>query len=57
MDSNLYRHTSNFVELLNSQQDNVFGFVQDSIELSSSQVPIFGSQGTKNSNFCADTCA
>lgn len=57
MDSNPYRHTSKFVELLNSQQDTVFGLVQDNDELFSSQVPVFGTQGTEDSNFGKDTPA
>ncbi|XP_022571312.1 glutathione S-transferase T3-like [Brassica napus] len=47
MDSNSYRPMSNFVDLLNSQQDTVFGYVQDSVEVSSSQVPLFSSQPTE----------
>uniref|UniRef100_A0A0D3BA62 Myb-like domain-containing protein n=1 Tax=Brassica oleracea var. oleracea TaxID=109376 RepID=A0A0D3BA62_BRAOL len=34
--------TSNFVDLLNSQQDVVFGLGEDSVRVSSSQVPHFG---------------
>uniref|UniRef100_A0A0D3E998 Myb-like domain-containing protein n=1 Tax=Brassica oleracea var. oleracea TaxID=109376 RepID=A0A0D3E998_BRAOL len=44
MDSNSYTPLANFVDLLNSQQDTVFGYVQDSAEVSSSQVPLFSSQ-------------
>ncbi|KAF3506585.1 hypothetical protein F2Q69_00006093 [Brassica cretica] len=40
MDSNSYTPTSNFVDLLQSQQHTVFGYVQDSVELCSSQVPL-----------------
>ncbi|XP_048599557.1 uncharacterized protein LOC125579759 [Brassica napus] len=47
MDSNSYIPVSNFVDLLNSQQETVFGFVQDSGEVSSSQVPLFSSQVTE----------
>ncbi|XP_048605661.1 uncharacterized protein LOC106404256 [Brassica napus] len=47
MDSNSYRPRSNFVDLLNSQQDTVFGFVQDSVKVSSSQFPVFSSQATE----------
>ncbi|XP_048604670.1 glutathione S-transferase T3-like [Brassica napus] len=39
MDSNSYTPFENFVDLLNSQQDTVFGYVQDNVEVSSSQVP------------------
>ncbi|XP_048612540.1 glutathione S-transferase T3-like [Brassica napus] len=39
MDSNSYTPFGNFVDLLNSQQDTVFGYVQDSVKVSSSQVP------------------
>ncbi|XP_048599684.1 glutathione S-transferase T3-like [Brassica napus] len=46
MDSNSYTPLGNFVDLLNSLQDNVFGYVQDSVEVSSSQVPLFSSQPT-----------
>uniref|UniRef100_M4F9A5 Uncharacterized protein n=1 Tax=Brassica campestris TaxID=3711 RepID=M4F9A5_BRACM len=34
--------TSNFVDLLNSQQDVEFGLGEDSVPASSSQVPHFG---------------
>ncbi|WZZ71885.1 hypothetical protein YC2023_083255 [Brassica napus] len=47
MDSNPYSQTSKFVELLNSQQETVFGFSQDSVSLSSSQVPVFAFQATE----------
>ncbi|KAF8110533.1 hypothetical protein N665_0082s0004 [Sinapis alba] len=57
MDFNPFRVNSNFVELLNSQQNVVFGNVQDSASLFSSQVPFLGSQGTEDSNFCEDTPA
>ena len=57
MASNPYRHTSNFFELLNSQKDSVFGLVQDIVELFSSHVHLFGSQGTEDSNFGEDTPA
>ena len=46
MDSNSYTPLGNFVDLLNSQQDTVFGYVQDSVEVSSSQLPLFSSQPT-----------
>ena len=43
MDSNPYNtHPSNFVDLLNSQQDVVFGLGEDSVHVSSSQVPLYG---------------
>ncbi|XP_022568809.1 uncharacterized protein LOC111211804 [Brassica napus] len=43
MDSYPYNsHNSNFVDLLNSQQEIVFGLGQESGEVSSSQVPLFG---------------
>ncbi|XP_013583261.1 PREDICTED: glutathione S-transferase T3-like [Brassica oleracea var. oleracea] len=47
MNSNSYIPVSNFVDLLNSQQETVFGFVQDSGEVSSSQVSLFSSQATE----------
>ncbi|XP_048623978.1 glutathione S-transferase T3-like [Brassica napus] len=43
--------TSKFVELLNSQQTVSFGNYEESVQLSSSQVPFLGSQGTGASNF------
>ena len=43
MDYNPYNPTSNFVDLLQSQQHTVFGYVQDII---SSQVPMFFTQPT-----------
>ena len=49
---NLFTSSSNFVDLLSSQQQNViFGSVSDSVSLSSSQPPFFGVQGTEDSNF------
>lgn len=42
MDSNSYRPRSNFVDLLHSQQDTVFGFVLDSVE----QFHVFGTQAS-----------
>ena len=45
-DSNSYTPLANFVDILNSQQDTVFGYVQDNVEVSSSQVPLFSSQAT-----------
>ncbi|KAF8108899.1 hypothetical protein N665_0104s0210 [Sinapis alba] len=44
MDCTPHTHTPRFVELLNSQQDSVFCSVEDSVELSSSQVPFFSTQ-------------
>ncbi|KAL0722068.1 hypothetical protein Bca4012_036667 [Brassica carinata] len=41
MDSNSYSKSSKFVDGLNNQQDNVFCFSQDSVDLSSSQLPGF----------------
>ena len=55
MDSNPYRHNPNFVDLLNSQQDVAFGSYEDSVELSSSQVPFLPTQGTADSNFVGNT--
>ncbi|XP_013601830.1 PREDICTED: glutathione S-transferase T3-like [Brassica oleracea var. oleracea] len=55
MDSNPYRHNPNFVDLLNSQQDIAFGSYEDSVELSSSQVPFLPTQGTADSNFVGNT--
>nr|VDD37602.1 unnamed protein product [Brassica oleracea] len=53
MDPNSYNHTSKFVDLLTSQQI-VFGFPQDSVQLSSSQVPYFGTQAHEASNFAEE---
>lgn len=47
MDSNTYQPSGNFVDLLTSQQGGVFSFVEDSVQLSSSQVLVFGSQGAE----------
>ncbi|KAG2296961.1 hypothetical protein Bca52824_043630 [Brassica carinata] len=55
MDSNPYRHNPNFVDLLNSQQDIAFGSYEDSVELSSSQVPFLPTQGKANSDFVGNT--
>ncbi|XP_013725684.1 glutathione S-transferase T3-like [Brassica napus] len=57
MDFNPFTESSNFVELLSSQQNAVFGNVSDSVSLSSSQVPFLGSQDTDDSNFGEDTQA
>lgn len=57
MDSNQFSHLSKFVELLNSQEETFFSFAQDSVELSSSQLPVFSTQGTEGSNFVKDTPA
>ena len=57
MDFNPFTESSNFVELLSSQQNVVFGNISDSVSLSSSQVPFLGSQGTDDSNFGEDTQA
>lgn len=46
-----------FVELLNSQQNIVFGLSEDSLELSSSQIPLFYSQPMEDSNFVEGTPA
>ncbi|KAF8106372.1 hypothetical protein N665_0142s0011 [Sinapis alba] len=46
MDSSPYAHQTQFVELLNSQQDTVFHLVEGSVEPSSSQVPVFSSSCT-----------
>ncbi|XP_013629270.1 PREDICTED: glutathione S-transferase T3-like [Brassica oleracea var. oleracea] len=52
MDSYPYNNrNSNFVNLLNSQQDIVFGLGQDSGEVSSSQVPVFLTQRSEDSHF------
>ena len=58
MDFNPFTSSSNFVDLLSSQQQNVvFGSVSDSVSLSSSQPLFFGVQGTEDSNFGEDTQA
>ncbi|KAF2563404.1 hypothetical protein F2Q70_00016046 [Brassica cretica] len=50
MDSNPYRQSTNYVDLLTSQH-GVFSFEEDSVQLSSSsQVPIFGIQGAEASS-------
>nr|VDD35583.1 unnamed protein product [Brassica oleracea] len=55
MDFNPFRDNSNFVELLNSQQNVVFGNFTDIVSPSSSQVPFLGSHGTQASNIGEDT--
>ncbi|XP_013624901.1 PREDICTED: glutathione S-transferase T3-like [Brassica oleracea var. oleracea] len=57
MDFNPFRESANFVDLLNSQQNVVFGNVTDSVSLSPSQASFFGSQGPEDSNFADDTQA
>ncbi|KAF8087541.1 hypothetical protein N665_0579s0007 [Sinapis alba] len=57
MEFNHFTASSNFVDLLSSQQNVVFGNVSDSVSLSESQVPFFGSQGTQDSNFGEETQA
>lgn len=57
MDSYPSSEISKFVDLLNSQQTVSFGNIEDSVELSSSQVPFLGSLGTEASNFDGDTAA
>ncbi|XP_013630739.1 PREDICTED: glutathione S-transferase T3-like [Brassica oleracea var. oleracea] len=57
MDSHPYRQKPKFVELLTSQQNIVFGLSEDSLNLSSSQVPLFGSQPSEDSNFGDSTPA
>ncbi|KAF8109242.1 hypothetical protein N665_0100s0031 [Sinapis alba] len=47
MDSSPYVHQTQFVELLNSQQDTVFRLVEGSVEPCSSQVPVFSSSCTE----------
>ncbi|XP_056848379.1 glutathione S-transferase T3-like [Raphanus sativus] len=49
MDFNPFTQPSNFVDLLSSQQNVVFGNLSDSVGQSSSQVPFLGSQGTEDS--------
>lgn len=57
MDSNSYNPTSKFVDLLTSQQQSVFSFGEDSVELSSSHVPYFGTQVQEASNFTEESPA
>ncbi|XP_013639345.1 PREDICTED: glutathione S-transferase T3-like [Brassica oleracea var. oleracea] len=57
MDSYPYRQNPKFVDLLNSQQDIGFGSYEDSVELSSTQVPFLATQGTADSAFDGDTLA
>uniref|UniRef100_A0A0D3CJE9 Myb-like domain-containing protein n=1 Tax=Brassica oleracea var. oleracea TaxID=109376 RepID=A0A0D3CJE9_BRAOL len=52
MDFNPFTEPSNFVELLSSQQNVIFGNVSDSVSQSSPQVPF-----TDDSNFCEDSQA
>uniref|UniRef100_A0A0D3EF50 Myb-like domain-containing protein n=1 Tax=Brassica oleracea var. oleracea TaxID=109376 RepID=A0A0D3EF50_BRAOL len=52
MDSNPYNtQPSNFVDLLNSQQDVVFGLGEDSVHVSSSHVPLFGTPQSQDPHF------
>ncbi|KAF3571185.1 hypothetical protein F2Q69_00060530 [Brassica cretica] len=51
------RANPKFVDLLNSQQDIGFGSYEDSVELSSTQVPFLATQGTADSAFDGDTPA
>ena len=56
MDSYPYNsHNSNFIDLLNSQQEFVFGLGHDSGEVSSSQVPLFATQRSEDLHFGADS--
>ena len=57
LDSYPYRQNPKFVDLLNSQQDIGFGSYEDSVELSSTQVPFLATQGTADSAFDGDTLA
>ena len=52
MDFNPFTEPSNFVELLSSQQNVIFGNVSNSVSQSSPQVPF-----TDDSNFCEDSQA
>ncbi|KAL0898978.1 hypothetical protein Bca101_082939 [Brassica carinata] len=54
MDSNPYRPSTRYVDLLTSQHG--FSYVEDSVQLSSSsQVPVFGTQGAEASSCSQDT--
>ncbi|WZZ66170.1 hypothetical protein YC2023_077540 [Brassica napus] len=53
----VFEISANFVDLLNSQQNVVFGNVTDSVSLSSSQAPFSASQGLEDSNFADDSQA
>ncbi|CAG7895045.1 unnamed protein product [Brassica rapa] len=55
MDSYPYKKNPKFVDLLISQQDTGMGSYEDSVELSSSQVPFLATQGTADSAFDGDT--
>uniref|UniRef100_A0A0D3E335 Myb-like domain-containing protein n=1 Tax=Brassica oleracea var. oleracea TaxID=109376 RepID=A0A0D3E335_BRAOL len=58
MDSYPYKNNNaKFVDLLNSQQEVVFGFGQDTGEVSSSQVPLFGTQRSEDSHVPEDSPA
>uniref|UniRef100_A0A0D3BTH7 No apical meristem-associated C-terminal domain-containing protein n=1 Tax=Brassica oleracea var. oleracea TaxID=109376 RepID=A0A0D3BTH7_BRAOL len=57
MDSHPYRKSENFVELLNSQQENVFAFSQDSVDLYASQLPGFCFKATEASNLVQEMAA
>ncbi|XP_018465050.1 glutathione S-transferase T3-like [Raphanus sativus] len=48
MDSTPYAEAASLVELLNSQEDSVFRLVDGSLEPSSSQFPLFGSQAVSS---------
>ncbi|KAF2616949.1 hypothetical protein F2Q68_00040434 [Brassica cretica] len=58
MDSYPYNNNNaKFVDLQNSQQEVVFGFGQDTGEVSSSQVPLFGTQRSEDSHVPEDSPA
>ena len=58
MDSYPYKNNNaKFVDLLNSQQEVVFSFGQDTGEVSSSQVPLFGTQRSEDSHVPEDSPA
>ncbi|KAG2250675.1 hypothetical protein Bca52824_080811 [Brassica carinata] len=56
MDFNPFTSSSNFVDLLRSQQQNVvFGSISDSVSLSSSQLPFFAkNDGSSKKRKCGD---
>ncbi|XP_013601755.1 PREDICTED: glutathione S-transferase T3-like [Brassica oleracea var. oleracea] len=57
MDPNQFSQKAKFVDLLNSQEETFFPFPEDSVPLSSFQLPVFGTQGTEASNYVEDTPA
>ena len=55
MDFNPFPNNSNFVELLNSQQNVGFGNFTDGVSPPAAQVPFLGGHGTQDENIGEDT--